>query len=615
MKEHKNKHVRRKILNIATHPGQLMTKYLGKHYKKYYHEKHDYPRIVFSLDLMILGVLIGFIATVLTFFLFARVSVANQIDFTATIAPTEIKSGSPSTLIINWHNTSEEELRNVEIEMSFPNHFRFDYLTFLDNKIENRTISIGSIDPDGSGSLKVAGVMFGDVGGEQTFTSNMTFRYGDKNRKQAKTATHTFSPTASAISIKATVPTFLVSSQTVNGLIHLENTSKENFGQVSVQPTRSDFNFILSPDAKDIRESKTDDQLLWTIDELRPGETADIPFIGIAPTRDFEVKEDWAYSAFFTFDETQYYQGTTNYDFTLIPSPLIAEHSVDTPALTPGGTASVNGIFRNVSAENLNQMEFFVEADSPFFSRRNAEGVTYNAAEDRWYIDQMPNSLDASDEIEFHVKIPIRTNILQSSTDTYDNLYGAIRVGSKFTLESSAAKTTILSNPITLPITSPVVISALGRYSTVLGDQIGRGPLPPVVGEETKYWVFLNVRGTTNELKDVEITATLPNYARGGEKQTVSIGNKVQFTNNQARWTIDKLSPTFAPGSKIVGIAFEVAITPEDHHAGEIITILDNITFTAKDSLTGAIIKGYGARITTSLPDDDMASGLSRVEF
>ncbi|MDA1038581.1 MAG: hypothetical protein O2877_02745, partial [bacterium] len=368
-------------------------------------------------------------------------------------------------------------------------------------------------------------------------------------------------------------------------------------------------------DAKDIRESKANEQLLWTIKELKAGETADIPFIGTAPTREFEANEEWAYSAFFTFDETQYFQGTTNYDFTLIPSPLTAEHSVDTTVLTPGGVASVTGVFKNISPEDLSRMKFFVEADSPFFSRRNGEGVTYDAKTDRWYIDKMPTSLDASDEITFRVEIPIRKNILQSSTNVYDNLYGSIRVGSNFTLESSAANTTILSEPISLPITSPVTLSAFGRYSTTQGDQIGRGPLPPVVGEETKYWVFLNVSGTTNELEDVEITATLPSYAVGGEKQTVSVGKKVEFENGQARWGIDKLSPTFAPGSKIIGIAFEVDITPNDSHAGEIISILDSVTLTARDSLTGAIVQAYGARITTNLPDDDMAAGLSRVEF
>ena len=86
-----------------------------------------------------------------------------------------------------------------------------------------------------------------------------------------------------------------------------------------------------------------------------------------------------------------------------------------------------------------------------------------------------------------------------------------------------------------------------------------------------------------------------------------------QFDNGTVSWTIDELPPTFAPGSKTVGIAFEVAVVPSADQAGQMLALLDHVRLTAVDAFTGELIQAYGARITTDLPNDAMASGLDRV--
>ena len=48
------------------------------------------------------------------------------------------------------------------------------------------------------------------------------------------------------------------------------------------------------------------------------------------------------------------------------------------------------------------------------------------------------------------------------------------------------------------------------HYYSLEGDQIGRGPLPPVVGKETKYWALITVQNGTSEVGSVVVTAQLP---------------------------------------------------------------------------------------------------------
>ena len=607
------KFIRRKILSLVSEPGSWITKPFHKHYHGRYKDRHDFPRIVFALDLIILGVIIGLILSLASFLIFGKNTVANQIDFSATVAPTQLTSGAPSTLIINWHNTSEEELRNVKLSLSYPEHFLLEDLSFLDQPIEDNLIEIGSIAPDGTGSLKVHGVMFGDVGGEQTFTSKMNFRYGEKNRKGKKEVEHIFSPVTSALTIDASLPEIIVSEQIVNGTLHLINTGSVDFSEIALTPSESVFDFALT--STNAYKKTIEDADVWVIPGLAKNTSIDLAFVGRAPKQEKQETAEWNFDASFTFDETRYYQSTTIKQFTMIPSPLVIEQVIEDHSITPGGKLAITGTFKNISDETLEDISFFAEGSSPFLAQRDLDSTTYDTSKEYWLSDDdYIRSLQPGEEGDFHIIIPVRASVPRSDVNSYENLTANINSGATFYVPSSNVRASVRSNPLTLSITSPISLNAFARYSTAQGDQIGRGPLPPVVGMETKYWVFWNITGTTNELENVNITATLPDHARASNKQTVSIGKAVRVENNEVSWTIDSLPATFDPQSKTVGIAFEIGIVPSEEHVGKALTILDDIQLIATDSFTGEIIQAYGARIDSNLKNDSMASGLYRVE-
>ncbi len=594
---------------MAGHPGRWIVEPMRRHYRARYHERHDYPRFIFTLDLLLVGVFFGFAIAVSALLFFNRNAVARQIDFSATVAPTIVSSGAPSTLILSWRNTSKEELRDAVLKLSYPDHFLLQEIVYLDEHVESGRIALGIIPPNGMGSLKVRGVMFGDVGGEQTFDSALEFRYGNRNHRGTKEITHTFEPTTSALAIEAVIADTLISEQLAQGTIRLTNTGPVDFGAIAITPAESVFDFAIISDNSARLENGS-----WIIPGLPSEASVDLAFEGRTPKTEEEMKTSWSFSASFTFDASVYFQGETAQAFTLIPSPLVLEDIIDTPILTPGGTLSILGNFRNVANEPITNLVFFLEGDSPFLARRDGKGSVYDTRENRWEAIQTVDALGPGEEGSFRFDVPVRTSISQSATSQYENFSARINLGAELKLPSLKAAASVRTTPVALPITSPIRVSSFGRYSTLQGDQIGRGPLPPVVGEETKYWVFWNISGTTNTLKHVEITAAFPANAHAGDKQSVSIGRMARFDDGTVSWTIDELPPTFAPGSKTVGIAFEVAVVPSADQAGQVLTLLDHVRLTAVDIFTGEMIQAYGARITTDLPDDAMASNLGRVE-
>src|SRR3989344_3488044 len=61
---------------------------------------------------------------------------------------------------------------------------------------------------------------------------------------------------------------------------------------------------------------------------------------------------------------------------------------------------------------------------------------------------------------------------------------------------------------IILPTTIKLQSSA--KYYTTEGEQLGLGPIPPIAGQPTRYWLFINVSGFTHDLSDASVSAKLP---------------------------------------------------------------------------------------------------------
>jgi len=110
-----------------------------------------------------------------------------------------------------------------------------------------------------------------------------------------------------------------------------------------------------------------------------------------------------------------------------------------------------------------------------------------------------------------------------------------------------------------IPIGTTLISEATLRYFTTEGDQIGRGPLPAVVGKQTKYWALINLQNTAGTREQIHLQATLAPSAQWTGKTSVSHGNDVMY-NPQTRmisWQITSLAPF-----EKAGVYIELGITP-----------------------------------------------------
>ncbi|MBI2475251.1 hypothetical protein HYV69_02370 [Candidatus Uhrbacteria bacterium] len=543
---------------ISVHPGKMFLLPFLHWFNTRYKGRYKFARLVFLLDLFLIGIAVALAIVSIIGFLFVPKSFEDGIVFESSVAPTEVVSGSPSTLIIRYTNKTKEELRNAKVEIKYPKYFLLQ---------ETSPEEIGIIPIGGSGTIHIKGTMFGDVGGEQTFQTRLSFVHGEKfDVFGEKTDTYVFSPSSSALSLSLELPDKMVAYQPIEGIIHYKNTSEINFPKISIKPIwPKEFIFTKGQ---------------FEVPTVKSGEKGEVKFEGILQNPQDEIT--FIFEPSFTFGKDKYKQETLQHTAPIIPLPLTLNHSVEKQTVRPGEDIKFTIQYENISDVELSNVSFTMDAQSPFVKKSSVVSREKIAPKETGTVE---------------ITTTLRKTIAQSETSVYENLKIPSRPTATYTIKEDV-ESTVTSKGATIEsqLTTPIIFDSFARYTTATGDQIGRGPIPPQSGKETTYWIFWHVSGTTNELSNVEITGILPANVRFTGRQTVSQNKGVEYDPNtrEISWKSDSVMPTLSPTSKIVGIAFELGVTPTvDNLTHE---LLGQIQLNATDGWTGAIIN-------TSKPD------------
>lgn len=160
-------------------------------------------------------------------------------------------------------------------------------------------------------------------------------------------------------------------------------------------------------------------------------------------------------------------------------------------------------------------------------------------------------------------------------------------------------------------ISSDVSLEADIYFHSPQGDQLGIGPLPPIVGIPTTYWLIVKAQNQGNELKDFVFSANLaPGVELSGEESLLA--GKYSYNKEQRRliWQVDNLD---ASGGDYIA-NFGLDFTPVSEQVGHNALILTNLQYRLFDTWTNTEILGSLDNLDSSLPADHLNRGLGVVE-
>ncbi len=154
-------------------------------------------------------------------------------------------------------------------------------------------------------------------------------------------------------------------------------------------------------------------------------------------------------------------------------------------------------------------------------------------------------------------------------------------------------------------ITTPFVVDASARYYAVSGGQIGAGPLPPQVGQMTRYWVQWKLAPTQADLSNVEMRAVLPEGVTFNDMKALPNGGELIQEGGELVWRLPFLPTTSADTS----VTFALELTPVANMRGKTPNILGETYVQALENRSGITVQAQTGALDTSLLNDEQGIG------
>lgn len=265
--------------------------------------------------------------------------------------------------------------------------------------------------------------------------------------------------------------------------------------------------------------------------------------------------------------------------------------SPDKAVINPKGDLYFKIIYKNESQSALKNLQLKTQL--------LADGIQYKIS--KGDLNATIESLAAGQTWENEVRL---TGLTAES-----NL---INLKSSLTFLLNSGQKKVDSETIYLKVNSELNFLAYAKYFSAEGDQLGRGPLPPEVGDDTTYWIFFQLGPSGfNDLASLEVSARLAENASFTGKSSVSSGEALKYdqAGHKIVWKLDSL----LKDQKVANASFEVKFIPAENQVNTSPLLLRDLTAQAIDVFTGSIIKAQAPNITTDLLYDDFAKGKNLV--
>ncbi|OGH92907.1 MAG: hypothetical protein A2534_02495 [Candidatus Magasanikbacteria bacterium RIFOXYD2_FULL_39_9] len=577
--------------------NKIMLSHLKNHYHKNYHGVYAHAKKLFAFDLALLFFAALMIAGNL-FLFFWKPSLVGLIDLSISLGNERIKSGDAVGITINFTNTSKIKLKDVSLGLRLPEGFIIDRSKTSAETFSEHSIftPVKELDAGASGQVEVYGWLWIEPKKEERIIANLSYRPEDKKNREQKLSSIIANIPESVLMGKLDFPTSTFSNSPTQFKYTLQNLSNRNIDNLSILQTldknilndKNNTAFSLQPNETKIIEEQfrtPNNPGKYTLN-IYPQILANNHSISLGITsQTFETFSPQITSGAKFLDTASYAEPGQ-----IMPLEVIWENKSDLKLqnLTLHLTSNLQNVidWKKTAQESHAK----VEQNGLFFDSQSRTSLS----------DGSPKNTD-----KFIIKIYLLPRFnLPAIENAKLEIYPIMKAGANQVADQEfnqeGAHTSILL------ATEARFGSAEARYYTDEGDQLGRGFLPPKVGKETKYWIFVKITNTTNAIENNQFSTSLPDGITFTGKQSTTIGPQLKYNSadRSISWQYESL-----PANSQTGLYFEVAVTPKISQLGQNLQLTNNLRFTTTDGFVNKKIELSSSAINNVLNKND--SGFS----
>jgi len=559
-----------------------------RHYHLRYHGVYRHAKKLFVFDLALLGLAVIMLGASL-FFFFWKPGISDLVDLTISLGGDRVKSGENVKITIEYTNRSKQSLVTPILGVRLPPGFVVDRTKTPEEKFDkSNTFHLDKIDPGASGTEEIYGRLWTETKSDTNIIAFLSYQAEGSSSREQKLSTFIARLPSSVLTANLSTP-----DSAFPGTPTSFTYSLKNDGQEKLENVKLIFEGI-----------KKEEQNLT----LAAGETKNIKGDMILTSKNAQQKLN--ISTKISVNDHLLTQTENEKNISVFSPSIFSEAKVNNPATyaEPDQTIPVEISWKNNGQYRLNNLKLRLA-----FSKGMVD-LKATARE---------NHLK-SDATGLYADKETRTALADGAPGKGDNFVMNIILAKHFTLDqaeqinleitpviegelSDVAGQVFRSTGIkaSMPLATEISFKSETRYYTSDGDQLGRGPLPPKVGETTKYWIFVQVANTSNQLSSAAFQTSLPSGVQFTGKQSVTIGPHLKYdaNNRTVTWSYNLL-----PANSLTGLYFEVAVTPDQGQLGKNIQLTNDLYFTAKDSWTNKDFSFTNNGLNNVLPINDEGS-------
>lgn len=563
--------------------------FLEMHYKKKYHLNFTHAKKLFIFDMtLLLSIIILFSATIFWFNYDPTITKLVYLDIKSS--ESRIASGDYVEYQIIYKNENDLPLLSPTLRLNLPNGFVLNDVKPNEN-FDNNTFILDTIAPNTTGGVLIAGWLYGTPDKEDSISATLSYRQESRKKYEEKSRKSIHILRGSVLETNVDSRQIILKKDTLPLELTIKNTGTEILKNIKLPLPQSEyFNFT------DLENN------IWNIDSL-------------SPSKELNQK--------LTLNVDTYNQNLTNLSLSFVPiiningidipqniqtqNLTIAEPNLDMSVywqdnvskIKPNSFANLIITAKNIGNVLLSNTELNLPIPNSIIDTSklislnggNYKNENFNLKIDDWSIGETK---------EIILKIPIKNfptggnDLVLSLTPSLDSTIAEI-ANSQYSQKLESQK---------INIAGQLLLDTEIRYYTNEGDQLGRGPLPPQIDKETKYWTLLTLSNGASKMNDINVTAKLPQNIIWTGKTSVTRGSDITHNpaNHTATWQTNSLS-TYEK----IGINFEISLTPDENLRGFTPNLIENITIKATDSYTGEQIETSTGAQDTNLESDPIA--------
>lgn len=525
--------------------------------------------------------------------------------------PSEVASGNKVEVVMIFANNEKVNLTEGEINVVYPEGFIFENSSLSPTGERKNQFKIEKLGPKEMGKITISGRLFGNPKEHKVFVATFSYKPENISSHFSREGQMEIAIEHSDVQIETNLPKIALENERLKYQVKIKNTGKEKITDLEVKmevPASYEINQV-NPASSEAN--------LWKISELEPEKETIIEVEGRLYGEAGEIKIFKIQTGQKNDKGEFYLQNEKEIKVKIVKLDLDLDLKINNQkeiVANLGDEVELRLDCENKSSEDLPDSKIEVSFDENLFEKSAVyvEGGKYEEGKLIWDKSTRPElaNLENGKKEEFRARLKLISNIPVNSSSKQNFL---TKFKAKFSADTKPlgkeGEFVKESNAVQIKINTKVGYEIEVRYYDENGKKVGAGPLPPQVGKETIYRVYLTLTNTTNEVANPKVEVHLPADVLWVGNKTASFGN-LDFFEGRVVWSLEKLEMGLGKIKPPLVAFFDISFTPKTEMVGRSAKLIEKSLFLGRDIFTDNYIKIEKGAQTTELEKDIKAKSV-----